>query len=111
MRPGIQFIDKFCQTLPMISSVKRIVELIKLKNGIVELKGMFLDSRVDSIIVRNRDTAAKKVEELIGFIREQRGQPVGYDEGLVRKLIEKVIVYNDSFKVVFKSGLEVEVDN
>ena len=59
----------------------------------------------------NRDTAAKKVEELIGFIREQRGQPVGYDEGLVRKLIEKVIVYDDSFRVVFKSGVEVEVNN
>lgn len=58
----------------------------------------------------NRDTAAKKVEELIGFIREQRGQPVGYDEGLVRKLIEKVIVYDDSFRVVFKSGVDVNIE-
>ena len=37
----------------------------------------------------NRDTAAKKVE----------------------KLIERVIVYDDSFRVVFKSGVEVEVNN
>lgn len=58
----------------------------------------------------NRDTAAKKVEELIGFIGEQRGKPVGYDEGLVRKLIEKVIVYDDSFKVVFKSGIDVNIE-
>ena len=44
-------------------------------------------------------------------ISKQRGQPVGYDERLVRKLIERVIVYDDSFKVVFKSGVEVEVNN
>ena len=59
----------------------------------------------------NRDTAAKKAEELMDFIRENKGQPVGYDEGLVRKLIERVIVYDDSFRVVFKSGVEVEVNN
>lgn len=58
----------------------------------------------------NRDTAAKKVEELIGFIRENKGHPVGYDEGLVRKLIEKVIVFDDSFKVVFKSGVDVNIE-
>lgn len=58
----------------------------------------------------NRDTAAKKVEELIGFIREQKGQPVEYDEGLVRKLIEKVIVCDDSFRVIFKSGIDVDIE-
>ena len=57
----------------------------------------------------NRDTATKKVDELIGFIRERRGQSVGYDDGLVRKLIEKVIVYDDSFKVVFKSGIDLDI--
>lgn len=58
----------------------------------------------------NRNTAAKKAEELIGFIREQRGQPVEYEEGLVRKLIEKVIVYDGSFRVIFKSGVDVDIE-
>lgn len=58
----------------------------------------------------NRDTALKRVEELIGFVREQNGRPVEYDEGLVRKLIEKVIVYDEQIKVVFKSGIDVDID-
>ena len=57
-----------------------------------------------------RDTATKRVEDLIGFIREQGDEPVEYDEGLVRKLIEKVIVYDDSIKVVFKSGADVDIE-
>ena len=33
-----------------------------------------------------------------------------YDEELVRKLIEKIIVYDENLKVVFKSGLKVQID-
>ena len=57
-----------------------------------------------------RDTAAKRVEDLIGFIREQGGEPAEYDEGLVRKLIEKVMVYDDHFTVIFKSGIDVDIE-
>ena len=32
------------------------------------------------------------------------------DEDLVRKLIKKIIVYDEMFKVIFKSGLEVEIN-
>ena len=56
-----------------------------------------------------RDTAAKRVEDLIGFIREQGNEPAEYDEGLVRKLIEKVIIYDEQIKVVFKSGIDVDI--
>ena len=33
-----------------------------------------------------------------------------YNEELVRKLIEKIVVYEEKLKVIFKSGLEVEID-
>ena len=39
----------------------------------------------------NRNTAVKRVEDLIGFVMEQTASLVEYDEALVRKLIEKVI--------------------
>lgn len=41
------------------------------------------------------------------------GQPtalVQYDEALVRRLIEKVTVYEDKFTVEFKSGVTVDVE-
>ena len=58
----------------------------------------------------NRDTAIKRVDDLIGFVRKQNGEPVEYAEGLVRKLIEKVIIYDEQIKVVFKSGIDVDIE-
>ena len=57
----------------------------------------------------NRNTAVKRVEDLIGFVMEQNGELVEYDEALVRKLIEKVIIYDEQIKVVFKSGIDVDI--
>jgi len=42
-----------------------------------------------------------------------KGQPTAiteYDESLVRRLIEKVTVYEDKFTVEFKSGVTVDAE-
>ena len=44
------------------------------------------------------------------FLREQPTALTEYDEPLVRRLIEKVTVYEDKFTVEFKSGVTVDVD-
>ncbi|UOO38356.1 integrase [Oscillospiraceae bacterium CM] len=44
------------------------------------------------------------------FLREQPTALTEYDEPLVRRLIEKVTVYEDKFTVEFKSGVTVNVD-
>jgi site-specific DNA recombinase len=44
------------------------------------------------------------------FLQEQPTALVQYDEALVRRLIEKVTVYEDKFTVEFKSGLMVDVN-
>ena len=49
--------------------------------------------------------------ELEEFLENQELEIERYDEDLVRKLIEKIIVYDESLKVIFKSGLEVEIKN
>jgi len=43
------------------------------------------------------------------FLREQPTSITEYDEQLVRRLIEKVTVYEDKFTVEFKSGLSVDI--
>ena len=58
----------------------------------------------------SRETAAKRVDEMMEFVREQGSMPAEYDEGLVRKLIEKVVVYDEHFTVIFKSGLDVDIE-
>lgn len=74
----------------------------------VHTKGDF--KRVASHAQQESQSMSQNIRLGIQYRREQRGQPVGYDEGLVRKLIEKVIVYDDSFRVVFKSGVDVNIE-
>jgi site-specific DNA recombinase len=43
------------------------------------------------------------------FLKKQSTALTEYDEQLVRRLIEKVTVFEDMFTVEFKSGLTVDV--
>jgi site-specific DNA recombinase len=44
------------------------------------------------------------------FLNEHAATITEYDEQLVRRLIEKVTVYEDKFTVGFKSGVTVDVE-
>jgi len=57
-----------------------------------------------------RDEMQKRITDMSAFLEEQPIALVLYDESLVRRLIEKVTVYEDKFTVEFKSGLMVDVN-
>ena len=44
------------------------------------------------------------------FLEQQSTEITEYDELLVRRLIEKVTVYDERFEVEFKSGAKVDVE-
>ena len=44
------------------------------------------------------------------FLEQQPTEVLEYDEQLVRRLIEKVTVYEERFEVEFKSGMTVDVE-
>ena len=44
------------------------------------------------------------------FLQEQPTAITGYDEQLIRRLIEKITVYENKFTVEFKSGVMVDVN-
>ena len=48
--------------------------------------------------------------ELEEFLDNQELEIERYDEDLVRKLIEKIVVYDEMLKVIFKSGIEILID-
>lgn len=50
------------------------------------------------------------VADMSTFLKEQPTDITEYDEQLIRRLIEKVTIYEDKFTVEFKSGLMVDVD-
>ena len=57
-----------------------------------------------------QDEVRKRIVDMSTFLREQPTAITEYDEPLVRRLIEKVTVYEDKFTVEFKSGVTVDVE-
>ena len=51
----------------------------------------------------------QRINEMQHFLEEQTQEITEYDEQLVRRLIEKITVYDDIFTVEFKSGTSVDI--
>ena len=51
----------------------------------------------------------QRLDELETFLDEQQEPVTDYDEGMVRRLIERIIVFEDHLDFEFKCGLETEV--
>ena len=56
-----------------------------------------------------RDGLKKRIAEMKNFLNNQTVEVLEYDEQLVRRLIERVTVYEETFEVEFKSGMTVDV--
>lgn len=56
------------------------------------------------------DGRRQRIEEMRAFLEKQANEPLGYDEQLIRRLVEKIMVYEDRLTVGFKSGLEIDVE-
>ena len=52
----------------------------------------------------------KRIAEMREFLNSQTTEVLEYDEQLVRRLIEKLTVYDERFEVEFKSGMTVDVE-
>ncbi|WP_246060432.1 hypothetical protein [Peptoniphilus catoniae] len=78
-----------------------------LTDRVEELRNKKEKILLDMAEEKNEQSRLKELEE---FLDNQELEIERYDEDLVRKLIEKIIVYEEMFKVIFKSGLEVEIN-
>ncbi|MEC0967904.1 DNA recombinase [Bacillus altitudinis] len=57
-----------------------------------------------------REGRRQKIAELTAFLNEQSHELDEYDEQLVRRLIEKVTIYNSDLTIEFKSGIERQIE-
>lgn len=57
-----------------------------------------------------REGVKKRIAEMREFLDNQTTEILEYDEQLVRRLIEKVTVYDERFEVQFRSGMTVDVE-
>ena len=51
-----------------------------------------------------------RLMELEEFLDNQELEIDSYDEELVRKLVDKIVVYDEMLKVIFKSEIEIDID-
>ena len=64
-------------------------------------------SEVDSVV---KDEQMKLITDLQDFIRKQPTEITEFDATLVKRLIDRITVYNEYFTVEFKSGVVIEVE-
>jgi site-specific DNA recombinase len=58
----------------------------------------------------NRDELRKRIADMSSFLQNQPTALTEYNEPLVRRLIEKITVFEDKFTVEFKSGVMMDVN-
>uniref|UniRef100_UPI00406C5A36 resolvase n=1 Tax=Metasolibacillus sp. FSL H7-0170 TaxID=2921431 RepID=UPI00406C5A36 len=57
-----------------------------------------------------REEKRQRIAEMTDFLNEQSCELEEYDEQLVRRLIEKVTIYNSDLTIEFKSGIERQIE-
>lgn len=73
---------------------------------IFQLRELKSKSETDSVI---RDEKLARITELCDFLKEQPSGITDFDESLVRRLLQKIMVFDDHFTVEFKSGVSVDI--
>lgn len=56
-----------------------------------------------------REGLKMRIKEMQEFLENQMDRISEYDEQLVRKMIEKIMIYDDKFVIEFKSGTSMDV--
>lgn len=92
---------------------KTLINLIKTKQNYEELGDEIIRLREEKHQLQledaNADGEQEKIAELETFLNEQTSSIQEFDDALVRRLLESVTVYDDKYKIRFKSGIEREV--
>ena len=57
-----------------------------------------------------RDGTKQRIAEMQQFLAGQTEQIEEYEQNLVRRMVEKITVYEEKFMVEFKSGTSVNVE-
>lgn len=78
-----------------------------LADEIDRLRELKQDAMIENAV---REGLRQRMAEMQQFLAEQTDEIEEYDETLVRRMIEKITVYEDRFTVEFKSGTSVDVE-
>ena len=57
-----------------------------------------------------RDAQIARINELQDFIKQQPAHLEAFDEAMVKRWLERIVVWKDHFTVELKSGLNIEIE-
>lgn len=58
----------------------------------------------------NKDGLRQRMADMVDYLKTEPEESTEYSEILVRRMIEKITVYDDHFVVEFKSGIEITIN-
>ena len=104
----LEYIDRRMAELQerLIMCVSKNAEYDTIANEIDALR-----EKKASVLSKNaeQDMLRKRINEMRYFLQTQTSRITEYDELLVRRLIEKITVYDDKLIFEFKSGMTIEL--
>ena len=93
---------------------KELVKLAHAKKDYVALADeidILRDKKKELQVQRaEKEGVKKRIEELTDFLKGENYQLIEYDEGMVRKYIEEIKVYEDKFTICFKAKMEIDIE-
>lgn len=75
-------------------------------NEIYRLRELKKQSEAEGV---QRDEQINRITQLHDFINAQPAEVTEFDDILVRRMIEKITVYDEHFTVTFNSGISVDI--
>ena len=88
------------EELLMVANAKK--EYADLSDRVEELRNEKEKILLEMAEEKNEQSRLMELEE---FLDNQELEIESYDEELVRKLVDKIVVYEEKLKIIFKSGL------
>ena len=58
----------------------------------------------------NKDGIRQRMADMVAFLQSEPEEVTEYSESLVRRMVEKITVFDDHFVVEFKSGIETTIN-
>ena len=106
---GIEEIDK-----EMLKVQEELLKAANAKKDYTDLADRVEDLRNEKekilLSIAEEKNVQSRLIELEEFLENQELKIERYDEDLLRKLIEKIVVYEEKLKVIFKSGIEIDIN-
>ena len=90
--------------------LKRVNSKMDYDDLVNEIERLQAEKQKVTVDKAEREGIKMRIAEMKDFLDSRKCEIEEYDEQLVRKMIEKVIVYDDRFDVEFKSGARIDVE-